>query len=378
MKIKFHIISLFYATVTTAVHCQTEGFNYQILLESKLEYNQLYSQSEVNLNNNMGIHDFSSTTQVYPIFRFTHNTEKLQSFIQMEACAKNYNFDKDSLDFAFEELYIQFSSKDKHYFTAGKKRLDWGSGMIWNPTNFFIQKDPLRTQNRLEGIYQFNYTFLTKEHAFDIYIFPEKNIRNFSYAIKYGYTQNRIDACLSFLQYKNRQQIGYDISYGGDLFTAYSEGVIRNYTKSYTLLPAGTLVEPEKRKKKFRSELVLGTSLVINPKLSIRGEYRFREDYLSRKEAGIYRQFLPGNGQLFDPISLGKHSLYASLDHTDLYDRWSISLRSFYDPASGQLIVSPLGVWKKDSFQAELSVMAFNHSFAIYNFQSSLLLSYYF
>lgn len=344
-------IGISFLLVCLSVHGQTSGFSYQILLEMKGEYNNLYKDSKVNPDNCMGINDFGSVSQLYPILGFAHDMEHSKISLQTEGLVKNYNFDKDSTDFSFEELYLQYAVADKHFFIIGKKRLDWGTGMIWNPTNFFIQKDPLRTQNRLEGIFMLNYSYLLKNGAINFYLFPEKKKEDCSFAVKYDYTGNRIDASLSFLEYGKYQQFGYDISYGGDIFTAYSEGVVKNFKKSL----------PER--KRFHTEIVLGGSVNLNSNYSFRAEYRFRE------AADI---------SVFDPISVSKHSLYGSLDYADSYDRWSASLRTFYDPVSRQLIVSPFGVWKPGNFQVELSGMVFNHSLAIYNFQTTLLVSYYF
>lgn len=335
----------------SSLHAQTSGFSYQVLLEVKGEYSNLYKDSEINPDNRMKIDDFSSVSKLYPILGFAHNMENSEIRLQTEGLVRNYNLDKDSTDFSFEELYLQYALADKHFFVLGKKRLDWGTGMIWNPTNFFVQKDPLRTQNRLEGIFMLSYAYLLKNGAVGIYVFPEKKAEECSFAVKYDYTGNRIDASLSFLEYGRYQQFGCDVSYGGDIFTVYSEGVIKNFDKT---LPV---------RKRFHTEIVVGGSVNLNSNISFRGEYRFRET---------------ADATLYDPISVSKHSLYGSLDYADIYDRWSVSLRTFHDPVSRQLMVSPVGVWKPGNFQVELSAMIYNHSLAIYNFQSSLLVSYYF
>jgi hypothetical protein len=285
--------------------------------------------------------------------------ELLNTF-QAEGNLTNYNFDKDSVRFTFQELYTRFSWKDRHHWTVGKKRLDWGTGMIWNPTNFYIQKDPFRTQNRLEGIFQLNYTCLFTTGSLEVYVFPEKKMEDFSYSLKYNYTGERVDMSVSFLEYTRHQQIGYDISYGGDRFIAYAEGVFRN------------------RAARVYSEIVSGASYAFNASLGARMEYRFREDYLSREEVAEFKKYLSENSLIYDPVGVGKHTLFASAEIKDVYDRFNLQVRTFFDLFSNQLIISPLLVWKKNNFQIELSSMLFTNSLAAYHSQTSLLLSCHF
>ncbi|MEA5126638.1 MAG: hypothetical protein VB074_00480 [Proteiniphilum sp.] len=357
---------------------QDQSLSYQVILETKGEYNNLDRKSKINPDNWMNIGDFAALSQLYPILQFNSRSGDLATRLGVEANLRSYNFEKDSTRLLIQELYSQFTFKDKHYFVFGKKRLDWGSGMIWNPTNFFIQKDPLRTQNRLEGIFMLNYSYLFSESAISIYLFPDKKKENFKAAIKYDYSKDRIDAAVSFVEYGKYQQVGLDLSYGGNLFTFYGEGVLRNFSKSYKIDNNGILQIPDNRKKTFSSEFVVGGSVVFNMHLSFRGEYRFREDYLDKSQIRLFENQLPDNLMIWDAISVSKHTLFASFDYRDTYSRWSANLRTFYDPLSNQLIVSPLGVLTMNNFQIEASTIFYNNKLSIHNFQSTILLSCFF
>lgn len=368
---------LVFAT-TTKVWPQDQSLSYQVILETKGEYNNLNKKSKVNPDNWMNMDDFSALSQFYPILQFVARSPDLATKVGVEANLRNYNFEKDSTKLLMQELYSQFTFKDKHYFVFGKKRLDWGSGMIWNPTNFFIQKDPLRTQNRLEGIFMLNYSYLFRQGSISVYLFPDKKKEDFKAAIKYDYSIDRIDAGVSFVEYGKYQQVGFDLSYGANLFTLYGEGVLRNFTRSYNIDDNGVLQTPDNMKKTFRSEFVVGGSVVFNMHLSFRGEYRFREDYLNKRQIRLFEKQLPDNLMIWDAISVGKHTLFASFDYRDTYSRWSANLRAFYDPLSSQLIISPLGVLTMNNFQIEASTMFYNKKLSIHNFQSTILLSCFF
>lgn len=372
------IVVLFNTILIPASLAQESKFDYQVILETRGEYNDIDQTSEVNPENWMNAEEFTSLSQFYPILGFKNTWGDLVTKLQVEANIKNYNFDKNSTDFSFQELYTQLDWKGKHFFVFGKKRLDWGTGMIWNPTNFFIQKDPIRTQNRLEGIFMLNYSYLFGQNTLSFYLFPDKKGKDFKAAVKYDYSRERVDASLSFVEYGKYQQFGYDISYGGDLFTAYSEGVLKNYTKSFKVVEDGTVLSPEERCKKFRSELVLGTTIIFNPHLSFSGEYRFREDYLGRNEVETYKSYLPAYPEIFDPLSIGKHTLFGNLEYKETYSRWSFNLRSYYDVSSKQLTVSPMGMLSLNNFQIEWTGLFYNNSVSIYNLQTSLLVSCFF
>lgn len=376
MGVKIYILLL--SLLPLLSNGQSTGLAYQIILESKNQYNHLDKASFINKDNRLKIDELYSITELYPIVAFKSDLGELLNTLQAEGNLTNYNFDKDSIRFAFHELYTRFSWKDSHHWTIGKKRLNWGTGMIWNPTNFDIQKDPFRTQNRLKGIFQLNYTYLFNAGSLELYVFPEKGIEDFSYSLKYNYTGERVDLSVSFLEYTKHQQIGYDISYGGDRFIAYAEGIFRNYSKSYRVGKKGELIPPHNKTKRLYAEIVSGISYTFNASLGARLEYRFREDYLNKEEVANFKKYLPQNSILYDPVSVGKHNIYASAEIKDIYDRFNLQLRTFFDLLSNQLIISPLFVCKKNNFQIELSSMIFNNSFAVFNSQTSLLISCHF
>lgn len=372
------IVVLLNAVIMPVSLAQESKFDYQMILETKGEYNDLDKMSKVNPDNWMNANEFDQLSQFYPILGFKNTWNDLVTKLQVEANIRNYNFDKNLTDFSFQELYTQFELNGKHFFVFGKKRLDWGTGMIWNPTNFFIQKDPIRTQNRLEGVFMLNYSYLFGKNTLSFYLFPNKKGKDFKAAVKYDYSFDRMDASLSFLEFGKYQQFGYDISYGGDLFTAYSEGVLKNYSKSFRLKDDGTIIMPEMIPKKFRSEFVLGTTIIFNNHVSFSGEYRFREDYLGRKDVELYKKYLPSNSEIFDPLSIGKHTLFGNIGYKDTYGKLSFNLRSYYDVFSKQLTVSPMGMLSLNNFQIELTGLFYNNSVSIYNFQTSLLVSCFF
>ncbi len=379
MRYKYKILFVGVALLSCLlIHAQETDFNYQLILESEVQYTNPDNKSLINPDNIMQIEELTSTTKLYPIVKFGHQMNELSTALQMEGNITNYNFSKDSIQFTFQELYVQFAYKEKHYFSVGKRRLGWGSGMVWNPINFYIQKDPFRTQNRLEGIFQGSYTFLLPNGTLQAYIFREKELENFSYAVKYDYYGPRIDASLSFLQYTRYQQFGFDVSYGGDTYTAYLEGVFRNYTKSYRVGEDGSLIIPSTKRDKWWVDMVAGASINLNAHISLRGEYRFRQDYLDRSEVNLFEAGLPNHSMIYDPISIGKHTLFGSMEWKDTFERYFIQMRSFYDPVSSQLIISPYFIWKINNFQVELSSMIYNNSLALFNYQGSILLSCHF
>ena len=162
------------------------------------------------------------------------------------------------------------------------------------------------------------------------------------------------------------------------MFTLYSEGVVKNFTNSYSIAANGNLILPEERNEHFYIECVIGTSIILNSRLNFNAEYRYRGNQLTSSDIDMYKKQLPANLLLYDPISISKNSCFANLTYSDLYNRWSLNLRSFYDPVSNQLIVSPLGTFTLNNIQIELSAMIYNNAFSLSDFQTQLLISYNF
>ena len=348
--------------------------DYQIILENKVGANILYRHSKVNPNNYLAIDDVQSASQFYPILKFDDSLDRdISANLRLEGEVNINNFIRDSLSFSFLEMYGQLSSKYKHYFIFGKKRLDWGIGLVWNPTLFYTQKDPLRNINRLEGIFMLNYEYVFQQGALSFYIFPENSIEESKVALKYDFTGTQVDASLSYLTYGQGNQVGYEISYGGSYFTAYLEGVFRNFSRSYEITSDGLIVQPNRSGTKYIPEVVFGSSIILNSRTTLFTEYRYRNDYLDKGQIINFKDNLPNSMMLYDPISVSKHSIFNSIEYRDMYGRWSLNLRNFYDPISNQLLISPLYFLTKNGFQMELSVTMYNRPLAIHRFQSTLL-----
>jgi hypothetical protein len=357
---------------------QTADTYYQIILESKTTYSNIYNKSSINPDNIMGISEFSSVSQLYPIIKLKNDIGGIETVLQIEGDIKNENFEKTTR-LSFQELYSQLSYNNKHYFIAGKKRLDWGAGQIWNPTNFHIQKDPFRTENRLEGILMLNYSYLFKNKSINFYVFPDKEHKDFSYALKYDFSNERVNAELSFVQYTKYQQFNGDMTFAGDWFVNYFEGAVRNYSKCLKVDIDGNIYNVSSSNlRKIWTEVVLGGSILFGKHVTLRYEYRYRDDYLNKKDIQTFKNYLPDNTIIYDPISISKHSIFGSIEYHDLYDKWLTSLRSYYDPWSKNLILSPYVMIKMNNFQMEFTTMFYNRALPIYNFQSSVLLVCFF
>lgn len=357
---------------------QQPAFAYQVILETQAVYQAIREDSPVNPGNAWGLEAFTSVARLYPVLQFAHRFGQLDSKLQLEGLIRNDNLAKDSTRFSFQELYTQFSIADNHYFVAGKKRLDWGTGAIWNPTNFYIRKDPLRPQNRLDGIFMLSYAYLRGNGSWNLYLFPAREKENTAAAFRYEYTAARFDVALSFVEQGNDQQFGYEMAYGGDYFTAYSEGAVRSRTKAFHVGAGGAGIPPGERKRRYYGEWVGGMTYSLDSHFSLSAEYRYRGDYPGRGEIARYKQFLPANPLVYDPLGIGRHTLFGNASWRDTYGKWSAQVRVFGDPVSGQWVVSPLGVWTMNNFQIELSGMWYAPSWQIYRFQGSALLSYFF
>jgi len=344
-------------------------------MENYNEFNILDEQSDVNPENLLELNEISSITRFYPILTYKDTIQnELVGTFQVEPGFFNNNLNF-SLDIRFMELYTAVKFDEKNRLLIGKKRLDWGNGLVWNPTLFYTQKDPLRVQNRLEGVFQVSYNHLFPKSDLEFYVFPDSTVSRSKIALKYNIVGNRTSFSTIYMYSGEGHQFGYDISFGGDQFTLYTEGVAKTYSRRFGISPGGNLINPTSKSDAINLEVVAGSSINLSNRLTSYFEYRYSDDNLNRTELTAFRNNLPDNLVLYDPISMGKHSFFGSINYIGNYGRWSLNSRGFYDPTSHQFIISPLFIYSLNNLQLELSTLAYHNSFAIFDLQSTLLIS---
>ena len=278
--------------------------SFRLINENLLTYNNFENASKANPNNLLGLNEFEAENRFFPVF--TTKYEKLK--VQFEPKLLTDPI-QEKVTLSVNELYAQYEISDHFFVKLGKERINWGTGNVWNPTNPFLQRDPFRLNNRLEGVVVTDFEFLFKDLNWQIILAPDEDLNSTTLATRLNTNVKATSFSFSYAYLgENRQQVGADFSYGGDNFTFYGEAVARNFSNTALVNNLGIAL-PNGQNSGLQNpyfEYLLGTMINISSKSQMIAEYRFREDYNTSSSIENFEDHLPDNVAFYDPISMGR------------------------------------------------------------------------
>ena len=367
-------IVLMFFLGTSIMSAQTE-FSYRIINENVFTYNVISENSLVNPDNLLHLNEQEIVNRFFPVGTFKKNNIKLQAEPKIFL-----NPLDETLDFAINELYLQYGFSGKLYATFGKKRINWGTANVWNPSNPFLQKDPFRIDNRLEGIILTDLEYIGANFALNAIFSPAERLNRSTFAFKVSSEIKSLSYSFSYAFLGNeKQQYGIDFTLGADNFTFYSEGVYRNFSNSRLIDSEGMpeINSIQNSFKNMNAEFVVGTMLNVLPRTILVAEYRYRSDFNTSESIENFKSFLPISLPSYDPISMGQHSFFGQISYMDNYSKYNLSTNIFYDLTTNQLLCSPGLVYNGDDFKLEINPFIYNNSLSIYDFQGRVILSFF-
>lgn len=349
----------------------------EFIVDNYFYYRNIDDDSQINPNNtwNLAQEDFKG--EFFPIFSYEGEASKIQFESKLSYSTDSNEFN----NYNVQELYYENQIYENLNFKFGKQLINWGSGLVWNPTNFYVQKNPLRLVNRLEGAESLNIEQQIGNYVVNYVVVSEEDEEGFNSAIKINRTEGSLVFDFSYAHLgQNNYQFGIDLNYAGDYFTLYSESSFSNYTNTYLVNSSGTI--EESNGDDYFSGLylnsVLGGSIILSSAFTLAAEYNYRSDF---NTDSTYIQFisnLPRNAQLYDAIGMGKHRIYTSLRYRDEYERFNVSVSIFHDFVTGQSTVFPSFQFNTGNFKLEFTNYFYNEDAPVYDFQSLLIFSLYF
>lgn len=359
---------------TFMLSAQTE-FSYRIINENVFTYNVISENSIVNPDNLLQLNELEIVNRFFPVGTFKKNKIRLQAEPKIFLSPLD-----EVLEFDINELYVQYGISDKLYVTFGKKRINWGTANVWNPSNPFLQKDPLRIDNRLEGIVLTDLEYIAPNVTLNALFSPAERLNRSTFAFKVSSEIKSLSYSFSyaFLGYE-KQQFAMDFSLGADNFTFYGEGLLRNFSNNNLIDSIGLpqIASIQNRFKNMNSEFVVGTFLNVLPRTILIAEYRYRSDFNTTQSIENFKNFLPISLSNYDPISMGRHSFFGQISYMDSYSKYNLSANMFYDPLTNQLLCSPGLVYNGDDFKLEINPFIYNNNLSIYDFQGRVILSFF-
>ncbi len=376
MKICTKHIGLFlhWFLSSTLLYPQNE-FSYRIINENVFTYNLVSEDTPVNPENILDLSELETINRFFPIGTLTKDRLKVQVEPRVFV-----NPISENIDFAFNELYVRYGISDAFYLTFGKERINWGTGTVWNPSNPFLQKDPFRLNNRLEGVSLTNLEYIFPRLTVNLLFSPSEKLNVSTFALKASSTIKSLDYSFNYAFLGDgRQQFACDFSLGTDNFTFYGEGLIRNFSNTGLVDNSGSVtpIPPKNSWENARSEFVLGSWLNTFIRTILILEYRYRSDFNTQNSIANFRSFLPLNLELYDPISMGQHSFFSQIGYTDAYSKYNVNASFFYDPITHQLLCSPGFIYSGENIKLEINPFIYSNSLSLYDIQGRVILSFF-
>ncbi len=350
-------------------------FSYRVINENVFTYNLISEDTPVNPTNLLALSELETVNRFFPIGTFKQDrlTLQVEPRIFFDPISEN-------IDVAFNEFYVRYGLSEAFYVTFGKERINWGTGTVWNPSNPFLQKDPFRLDNRLEGVFLTNLEYIFPRLTLNLLFSPSEKVNTSTLALKASSTIKSFDYSFNYAFLGDgRQQFACDFSLGTDNFTFYGEGLLRNFSNTGLVDPSGSITPTPERNRweNVRSEFVLGSMLNTFIRTILVLEYRYRSDFNTKNSIANFRSFLPGNLELYDPISMGRHSFFSQISYTDPYSKYNVNTSLFFDPITQQLLCSPGFIYSGENIKLEINPFIYGNSLSLYDIQGRVILSFF-
>jgi hypothetical protein len=342
-----------------------DGLQHQTIAELHTFVSAAADSSVLNPGNAAGLGGVTTALRLYPAAELRRGLFKVRADARFAAPLVNAEGSRGSAE--LQEGYVGISLGDAAYLAAGRQRLGWGTGFIWNPTRIDAEKDPLRTSSRLRGIdavrleYAFAGATLNLLAAAPDVLRAESS-RDLLYAAR---LETRVAGVATSLSAVNPGRadwrMGWDFSAAADRFTVYGEGTLRGASALSVVDAAGSTVQRGEGARVLGAhhDVVLGTLLSVNARWSGLVEYQYRSDAWNGAE---YRRFvddLPRSGRLYDALGPGRHRVFGMVKMAGGEGAWGVALKGFADPVSGTYLLSPSLETSGTRFKAEVSPQIF-------------------
>jgi len=317
---------------------------YQLLAEAQYNWSRLRDDSRVNPDNAGRLAHRDDEVRLFPSADLTIGPAKLRGDVRASWTetppaphAARHPFDAE-----VQELRAGFSLGSAVYVVAGRQRLGWGSGTMWNPARVEPQKDPLRPGNRLRGADAARVELTHGTSSLNVLVLPAQLGQPASTAARVEGTVHGVALAGSVIApATSAWRVGYDASLARDRFTLHLEGTARGRSLRPSVDSLGTLTpRADGGLAGLYHNVVVGGMLVPAPSLYVVAEYQYQSDYASATEDSLFVRFLPRNGQLYDPIGRGRHRLFAQIRRASMSGS-AVSVLGFADLVTHQTIVAP-------------------------------------
>jgi hypothetical protein len=379
------LLALALAAAPAAAGAQ-QGLQHQVIAELQMDGAVRADSSVLNPGNAARLGGVEGTLRLFPWAEYRTGPVKARVDLRLEGSALGRDGTQAAAE--LQEGYVGVSLSQSLYLAAGRQRLGWGTGFIWNPTRIDAGKDPLRTSNRLRGIDAVRLEWSAGNTSVNVLAASQDVMRYASaddllWAARAETKLGPVTTSLSAVNPgRPGWRLGWDWSAAGDRFTVYGEGALRGRSDARLVAGDGTgeARGTDGHVLGAHHDVVLGSMVNLTPRVMGLVEYEYRSDAWSGAEFHRFVDALPRNGELYDPIGPGRHRVFGMVKYSGADNTVGVALKAFADPVSRTLILAPTLERAGSRFKMELSPFVYVDRYRVAPFRAStqLVLSAYF
>jgi hypothetical protein len=359
-------------------------YEYQLIGEYERHWNERREESRLNPRNVAELRAIGDELRAYPAGEVSFGPFKARADLKIDWRPYG-NTMRDSSAVAYgevQELRAAVGLGDAAYLVAGRQRLGWGTGIVWNPTRVEPQKDPFRLGNRLRGADVVRFEYVHAAATANLLFFPAQFSQPSAFAARLETSVAGVAGSASVVAPgTGRWRVGYDASAALDRLTLYVEGAARARSLRPMLDSLGAQrARPDARDLAgLYHDVVAGSLLSPSARTQFVVEYRYQSDFSTALEDDVFVTHLPRNAELYDPLGRGRHRVYVN-GRYGLPGRSGVSLGAFLDPATHQSILVPGTGWSRASYRLDVQAFVFRerHDVSVFRSTVQCILSAYY
>lgn len=238
-------------------------------------------------------------------------------FSESNRAAGNFQTDLD-------EAWFRTNTANTVFYTIGKQHIRWGTGRIWNPTDFLatVARDPFASFDRRLGYNMIKVHVPIESKGFNYYFLAQledaTSLQNTKFAIRSEHVVGTSETALSIaMRKKGERQVGVDFSAGVGPFdlmgeAAWTDNSQQNFYRGQLDVAGGTFPQAYSRKDDLLVQWTLGANTTVKysdeDSFTVGAEYFRNNPGYTDRDVGLYA-WLSGASQ----------ALYVGRDYAALY-----------------------------------------------------------
>lgn len=257
------------------------------------------------------------------------------------------------------QAYLDITLSPESILRAGRQKIAWGSGLAWNPTNYFgADKNRADMTNEFPGVDAVDFETVFGQSSLTVVVKQDGSLTDWGEGVKYVTRLGRGDLAFSAFRQGSANGFGFDWATSLGDYTIYTELASKAGTgRFYVTDSGGELLWVARPAGKRFINGVIGINRTFPDNVMVQLEYYFNEAGWDAGEADHYARYLDDpahhaevgdlmkeKGDLFG--DLRKKYLYFLIRKAEIADDWTMACRVMWNIDDGGLMITPMAEYR--------------------------------